>query len=190
MSRIGYCHRVLLGFGLGLGFIGGPAAAQTGDIMSRMRACRVIGDMATRAACYDRLTDSLTPLQPNPSPSALSRAAPTPPLPPVTASPPPAAAPNAPAINRFGQSDLPIQKVIPKEELPPDEMIARVKSVRGDAAGNLTVTLDNGQVWRQTEAGPLRILPGSAVKIRSGVLGAFYMSLVSANRSVRVKRIN
>ena len=190
MTRVGFFTRALLGVGLTLILVTEQARAQTGDVMGRMRACRVIGDVTARAACYDRLTDSLAPPQVNPSPSAPSRAAPTPPLPPVTASPPSPAAPNAPAINRFGQSDLPIQKVIPKDELPPDEITARVKSVRGDASGNLTVTLDNGQVWRQTEAGPLRILPGSAVKIRSGVLGAFYMSLVSANRSVRVKRIN
>jgi hypothetical protein len=91
---------------------------------------------------------------------------------------------------RFGEADLPVQKKIPAAEQPPDVLVAQVTAVRTDASGYGVFTLDNGQVWRQTEASSLKIRSGARVKIKSGMMGAFYMSLEDGNKSFRARRVN
>jgi poly-gamma-glutamate capsule biosynthesis protein CapA/YwtB (metallophosphatase superfamily) len=167
----------------------GAALAQPADLNARLLACRAIGEVTARAACYDRLVDALRP--PVPAVSA--------PLSPAIASPPPvpppaAAAPASPVLSqpaaRFGAESLPREKREPGVPPPPDEIIAKAVSVRADANDYVIVTLDNGQTWRQTDGQTLRVLPGAEVKIRSGLIGSYLMSLVGSNRSVRAKRIN
>jgi hypothetical protein len=43
--------------------------------------------------------------------------------------------------------------------------------------GGVVVTLDNGQVWEQSEPGPdLRLKPGDPVTVRRGLLGAYWLT--------------
>ncbi|MBL8643770.1 MAG: hypothetical protein JNK21_07540 [Rhodospirillaceae bacterium] len=156
------------------------------EFTDRLRACRMVGDVAMRAACYDRLVDGLAatpsltaPVAPA-APRAVQPAAPAAPITP--------AAPMTPA-QRFGEKDLPANKRVPENELPPDEIVIKVTTARADAAGYFTFTLANGQVWRQMEASSLRILSGASVRLRSGALGVFYLSLENGNKSFRVKRV-
>lgn len=163
--------------------------AQTSELNARFMACRVIGDVTARAACYDRLVDGMNQV---PAPVA---AAPRAPSPPPTAAVPaaPTAAPRltppAPE-SKFGAESLPLQKRDPGAVPSPDQIIAKAVSVRIDGSGFVIVTLANGQTWRQTEGPELRILPGAEVRIRSALLGSYLMSLASGNRSVRAKRVN
>ena len=85
---------------------------------------------------------------------------------------------------------MPLPKRDPEAAKLSDQMIAKATSIKTDGMGLVTVTLDNGQTWRQTEGPALRVLPGAEVKIRSGLMGSYLMSLTSGNRSVRAKRIN
>jgi hypothetical protein len=76
------------------------------------------------------------------------------------------------------------------DEPPPLERIsARVETVRRQPAGELVLTLDNGQVWAQLEPDPrLRLATGDAVTIRKAALGSYM--LVTANRyGTRVRRV-
>ena len=70
-------------------------------------------------------------------------------------------------------------------------MVAGVASIAYDARGRFTVTLDNGQVWRQLE-GDTGVLQGariSTVKISRGALGSYDLNVVGRNASYRVLRL-
>jgi len=183
-----------------------PAAAQAQDMAAGLKSCRTIVEVWLRAACYDRIVDGMAAnarVAPNSTVQNSTVPSPIPSVAPVAAAPSassPPAVPASPAaarpiveattpLARFGEKDLPAKAKIPENQTPPDEIIARATSVKLDGNGYMTVTLDNGQVWRQTESSPVRVLNGAAVKIRSGVMGVFYLSLASENRSARVKRI-
>ncbi|MBL8629322.1 MAG: hypothetical protein JNM81_06820 [Rhodospirillaceae bacterium] len=161
-------------------------AADGDDLAARLRACRTTPDITTRAFCYDRIVDTLG------APSVTAPRAAVPATPATPAAQP--AAPVAPAAPvtpeaRFGEKDLAVKKRIAENELPPDELVLKVTSVRTDQAGYSTFTLENGQVWRQVEASSLRVSNGARVKIKSGTLGVYYLSLDGSNKSFRVKRV-
>ena len=74
----------------------------------------------------------------------------------------------------------------PKTE---DSIETSIASLTEDSRGYATFTLDNGQVWRQTESARLIFKEGETITIKKGVFKSFYLSKPNNNRSVRVKRI-
>lgn len=74
----------------------------------------------------------------------------------------------------------------PKTE---DSIETSIASMKEDNRGYATFTLDNGQVWRQTESARLIFKEGETITIKKGVFKSFYLSKPNNNRSVRVKRI-
>ncbi|HSC07164.1 MAG TPA: hypothetical protein VLD59_10090 [Steroidobacteraceae bacterium] len=178
------------------------------DLRAALAACRAEQDDAKRLACYDRQADQLSPATTAAAPSTAPSTAP------VTATPAPATAPEAaPAVaaaagtaaaatattssaaDKFGYSrgmspeEVDQQNKSDKaKEL--DEISATVTQVVTQPRGELIVTLDNGQVWAQKVADSrLRLKAGDQVKIRSGALGAYYLSLGSSDRKTRVSRV-
>jgi hypothetical protein len=71
-----------------------------------------------------------------------------------------------------------------------EQIEATVTDVRESASNKLTVTLDNGQVWRQLDNKTLRLKNGEAVIVRKASLGSFLLEKESGSRSIRVKRVN
>jgi hypothetical protein len=70
----------------------------------------------------------------------------------------------------------------------PKRISATVTGIEKRARGELVVTLDNGQVWAQTEVGPYYpIKVGDAVSIVAGTLGSH--KLVVASRATAVTRV-
>jgi hypothetical protein len=70
----------------------------------------------------------------------------------------------------------------------PKRVSATVTAIDKRARGELVITLDNGQVWAQKEAGayfPLKV--GDPVAILAGTLGSF--RLVAGNRATAVTRV-
>jgi hypothetical protein len=53
----------------------------------------------------------------------------------------------------------------------------------------LTITLDNGQIWRQTDGKRRTLKAGEVVVITRGALGSFFMQAKSGGPRMRVKRI-
>lgn len=195
-----------------------PLTASAQDAATLLKDCRVIQNMASRLFCYDRVVDGLAagaaavpaappppvtvPSQPQatlappraPAPP-VQATAPTPTAPPRAATPPaPARAaaaipPAAPPVSTFGEENLPSQKRQPQEQSP-EEMMAKITAVKADPYGAAIVTLDNGQVWRQTEGSPYRVAIGAPVVIKKGVLGAYFLTGSGGGRTVKVKRVN
>lgn len=65
-----------------------------------------------------------------------------------------------------------------------------VTAVSKSSSGKLTITLENGQIWRQSDSKTLRLSVGDAVFVRAKSLGSFMLSKESSDRSIRVKRLN
>jgi hypothetical protein len=65
-------------------------------------------------------------------------------------------------------------------------------SVTGD--GKLIAVLDNGQVWRQTDDGQLRLRDDPAnpnvARIARGALGSFTMTVNGSSKSIKVRRVD
>jgi hypothetical protein len=184
------------------------------DALSAMLRCSALGDRAQRLSCYDASVARV--------PGALNNSAPSPPAAaPLEASAvPPPAAPVAPRHLRHGFLDklfgpdgpkrAPQTTVvqfgsesianggaaaypIPMDGDTIDQISARLVSYLF-TDGYVTVTLDNGQTWRQTAGGePLGHLARTALSymaiISRGGGGSYAMKLTGMTREIPVRRI-
>jgi hypothetical protein len=92
---------------------------------------------------------------------------------------------------RFGLSAA---EVVKKEHLAesPRNITAKVTAVGREPAGNLKVTLDNGQVWAQQNADgqELPVSVGDSVSVSHEMMGGFLLtSSAGGHRSMRVRRV-
>jgi hypothetical protein len=70
-----------------------------------------------------------------------------------------------------------------------EEITARVSSIVTRPRGELVVTLDNGQIWSQTQtSAPFALQEGDSVKIKTGAMSA-YLLIAPSGRTTRVTRI-
>lgn len=162
-------------------FLAPPALAAE----QALTECRQIEETAKRVACYDEIVDSYFPKDASEgrqtaksSESKLPESAET------------SAVPDAQSL--FGTSDAEANRIIETslaiEQL--SEIEAIVADVRESATKKLTVTLDNGQIWRQLDSQSMPLKSGETVIIRKASLGSFFMEKKSGSRSIRVKRAN
>ena len=129
-----------------------PSAAIRAQMVTpALRACRAETDGAKRLACFDREMAHIDePGQPAPA----------------------ATQPAKPPVERFG---------LPPEHSAapalPSKLTAHVTSAAQKSQGRYLITLDNGEVWLQTEDS-LGFSPraGSAVTITRGLTGGYYMA--------------
>ena len=142
--------------------------------------CRQIEAIAERVSCYDDFVDTHLPME-----SSSSVATSTPPE--VAES---SVFPDAQSL--FGTSDTEAKRIVQTtlaiEQI--DQVEAIVADVRKSASRKLSVTLDNGQIWRQLDSKPMRLKSGETVIVRKASLGSFLMEKESGSRSIRVKRAN
>ncbi|MFN7746616.1 MAG: hypothetical protein ACK5QO_09695 [Hyphomonadaceae bacterium] len=71
-----------------------------------------------------------------------------------------------------------------------EEQSFTVVSTR-ESAGRVVITLENGQIWRLTEAGELNApkRPPYKVNIRTAALGSFILTVEGRNKGYRVRRV-
>lgn len=156
------------------------AATAQDSLPAQLLNCLQIPGVLQRLACYDRVAHSVSPA-PRTAEKPVARAAP-----PASYAVPPAAY-TAPPTG-LGSERLPRTASAPKRA---QEMTAGVASVSYDARGRFTITLDNGQVWRQLE-GDTGVLQGSrisAVRISRGALGSYDLNVIGRNATYRVLRL-
>ena len=81
------------------------------------------------------------------------------------------------------------EKGISPAAKPPRELTAHLASVSRNSAGREVFTLDNGQVWRQSETrARFEAHAGDAVKIAPGGMGSFWLS-TDVHNQTRVVRV-
>jgi hypothetical protein len=71
-----------------------------------------------------------------------------------------------------------------------EEQSFTVVSTR-ESAGRVLITLENGQIWRLTEAGELNApkRPPYKVNIRTAAMGSFILTVEGRNKGYRVRRV-
>jgi hypothetical protein len=181
------------------------------DTLSAMLRCSGISDRAQRLACYDSAVVRI--------PGALNNAAPPPPPAMAGAVPPPAApvarrqhsssfvdkifGPGGPkraaqtTVAEFGSESIANggreAYPIPMDADTIDQISARLVNYQF-VDGYVVVTLDNGQMWRETADGqPLQHLARPALSyaavIGRGGGGSYAMKLTGLPREIPVRRI-
>jgi hypothetical protein len=176
-------------------------SVQAQDVVSQLQACRAQTDNAVRLACYDKLavkyaeknikndlhvTKVDKPNSKTLTPAAIAPAK-SPATPPVSVSTEKRAPTNdyvshEDQVKRFGLS-----KVIEPEEKV-EKITSVITSVQKTPYGKLIITLETGQVWRQTNSTSLRLKPGQEVYVEEGALGSYFLGKESSNKRIRVKR--
>lgn len=147
-----------------------PLLAPAAD---KSHGCSRVQDDAGRLACYDAAFGK--PVPPASRPVAEPAAAP-PPAPKVEA---------RPAAVITADKD----RKADKEKQPRDRVTAVVAEVSITPRGLHTVTLDNGEVWRQLEPDQAVVIEtGDTISLRSGALGS-YQLVTKTDVRTRVTRV-
>jgi hypothetical protein len=153
-----------------------PLAA---DAKGPGQACVSISDPAERLACFDAAY--ARPAQAGPAPTRADAAA--------TVAGDEALARKG--VSEFGMSEAARRAQDPgKADLrDPSRLEGRVARVGARPRGEMILTLDNGQVWVQTETDSrARVKEGDSVTIRKAALGS-YMLITENGVATRVRRV-
>lgn len=165
-------------------FIVSALLAANVSLAADARECLEIPGDAERLACYD---------------SAFGRrsvAVPASPDVPTAARPAPASETSAAPIlvdpvAEFGLSESQKRAQNPEraKDVSPESITAKVSQVGRQPTGGLLVTLENGQVWAQSESlSKARIAVGDEVTVRKATMGSYM--LVAPNKvAMRVRRV-
>lgn len=94
----------------------------------------------------------------------------------------------------FGAEALASTKRAKREKAKTARLDAGVVEIRPGPLKNVTVVLDNGQVWRQLEGDRAEIRPpknpaGLTATVTKGAFGNYWMTINEIDRQIRVKRI-
>jgi FtsZ-interacting cell division protein YlmF len=85
--------------------------------------------------------------------------------------------------SEFGQEDKQRAKNSIKQ------IQATIISIKKAPHGELIITLDNGQVWRQTDSIRIKLRKGDSVNIERRAMGSFFIGTANANKTMRAKRV-
>lgn len=142
--------------------------------------CRRIEEIVERVICYDKIVDLRFPMDSREK-AETSRA------PEIVETD---AAPDAQSL--FGKNDAEANRIVETSMAinQISQIEAKVTDVRKSAYKKLTVTLDNGQIWRQIDSQSIPLRSGETVVVREASLGSFLMEKKSSSRRIRVKRAN
>ncbi len=70
-----------------------------------------------------------------------------------------------------------------------DQMLAIINAIDTNQRDLRTVTLANGQIWRELQSSRLDLDVGDQVVIKKGLVGGYLLTTESSNRNSRVKRL-
>ncbi|GGP49487.1 hypothetical protein [Shewanella saliphila] len=181
----------LIATGILLISVNAQANTQLGEQLS---FCAQKTDKLERLICYDQLAASANTSLPavakaptvavtanKPAAPVIASAPPQPVKPAAIAVPATAASPEL-SVNDFG-----LQKRVIEDEV--GRLYFTVADVSKAPGGALIVTLDNGQVWKQTNAERYKVKKGHDIYIETGALNSFLMGSDERNATTRVKRL-
>lgn len=158
---------------------GGAAAQGEGSALGGFKACASISDGTKRLACYD----SALAAADSEAASRLAEQRRAAELAAAKAAEEARARKEQERLAAFGADTAKANNESVKE-------ISASIAELSEGLSGFVVTLDNGQVWRQTEARtlpPVRV--GDTVSIRKGMIGGYRMTFERQQRTVPVKRL-
>jgi hypothetical protein len=154
----------------------GEAAAQQ-SLTDKLYACTGMADAQARLACYDAAVGQLKQAQSTGDVAVVSRAD-----------------VQKAEKDQFGFSSPPQAAIIAGANAPAaaelDNVKVTITAATKRADGKFRFTLDNGQVWDQTDTVRVRMLPDPpfAGEVSKGALGSFFLKPADKT-AVRVKRV-
>jgi len=164
---------------------GGPTRAGTGH------PCAAISDNTARLTCYDEAFGRPATAAPAPvSAGAPTAATAATAASAATVAVPVAAATAQTAEQQFGLSQQQARATAPKpvETKGPEKIQSAATEIKRKPLGELVISLENGQVWEQTEVdSTVHIKPGDPVTVSKAAFGSFMMT--SGHSTLRVRRI-
>jgi hypothetical protein len=166
--------------------LSGQAATQS------LESCAAIENPVERLACYDRLAGRLPADTAKASGTAPSAVDPVAPKVDVIVPAAPAVTPTAPEVEPTPDAEaiFGLEHKQKPEEGRPDELQLKWTKKKKDAYGKWIITLENGQVWRQTDSTRF-IFKNSQqwVVVSRGFAGGFFLGEPERNKRIRVKRV-
>ena len=180
-----------------------PALNGADPATDAFETCRNIADDVDRLACYDDIPLPATKPQAPAVADTVVTPAPrkTPDTPPVPN--PPSAPDVAPVAEATSEDDNVVQRSLGRlrglfgRDEPAPEKPPELQSIEGQvvrvvklARGNHSLTLEDGQVWREIEVKPrARYRVGDAVVIARGAFGSYNLSSERTGHRVKVRRV-
>jgi hypothetical protein len=157
-----------------------------------MESCAAVEDPVERLACYDTLAGR--------SPADITKASGTAPGEVDSAVPganvavkaAPAAAPTVPAVepgpNAEAVFGLEHSQELKKDR--PDKLRLKWAGKKKDAYGKWIITMENGQIWRQTDSRRFIFVNSEhQVIVSRGFAGGFFLGEPERHMRIRVKRV-
>ncbi|MEM5510440.1 hypothetical protein WNY98_16300 [Pseudoalteromonas sp. AS71] len=152
-------------------------AAQTQFNTQALQACSFIENDFNRLLCYDNTVAG----------KSLTKPTVTKTLTPPTANNVPQVVAAAPIQAKAKADDFGLEHKESQVEKE-TEIKAMVTSVDEAAYGELIISLDNGQQWRQIGSDSMRLKEDDTIVISRGAFSSFLLKKDGKNRSIRVKR--
>lgn len=193
-----------------------PEKATAMQNMEAVRACRSIEDVSSRLACFDRASapalasSAQITTAPDPSTTTLAPASPVaqpinPEVAPDTQFAPvirskraAVAEPEGASVTKSVSSaddSFGAETLKKNRDKKPRLLVNRAVSFEKNRLGKLTITLENGQVWKQLSSDtnklylPKKSKDGVDITIKKGAGGAHYLRAGKSKRPILVRRI-
>ncbi len=149
------------------------AKEATTGVLAELTACKALADNTARLACFDAATAKLAEAQAKGDVRVIDRE-------------------DIRATRRslFG-FELPKVAFFKGDDSAadtPTEIDTTIKSIGASDFGKVTLTMDDGAVWRTTEPLPRDPRPGMPVHLKRGALGNYFLR-VGSMRAVTAQRI-
>ncbi len=182
-------HRLNLIFSASIVVLSVVKIAGGAELPAELIDCRTLTSTVARLDCYDQLVDAHTAL-PNTAAERRTAEDPAPVAPTAAAATTAASMPKLSQEDLFGKGETELRKLVQEatdtEEI--DRIEATVVEVRKTKSGKVVITLDNGQVWIQSDSSRARLSANDNVTIRRRSFGSY--TLYNKKTSIRVKRIS
>ncbi|GGQ30971.1 hypothetical protein [Shewanella litoralis] len=162
------------------------------QLVDQLSVCATKSNNAERLSCYDQLAANVESVaMPQAAPTQVEvteiAQAPVVTLPVVTKTTPASPITTTKVTPELKVEDFGLQKKVVEDEV--SKLYFTVAKVSKTASGAIVITLDNGQVWQQTNAERYKVKKGQVVYIETGALNSFLMGSDERNATTRVKRL-
>lgn len=160
------------------------AAAQTPDVLSKLYACKQIADSEQRLACYDSNVGYVEAAQETGDLVAIDKAG-------VKKMQRESFGFNIPSLPKLSAFKSKNAEGAQTESVP-ETLSFTIASVKKMNSGRYMFTLENGQVWSQTET--VRVASsarrsGSTLAVKKSSLGGFMGRINGSGKGFKIKRV-
>lgn len=164
--------------------------AKNQSVADAISSCATQKNSLQRLVCYDRIHTQLhnysdVVLNKHPAPESSDSVSSGKPSTPISTS-----TPVTPHNEGIATTVNKTQETFGQRAVTADTMQAVIMDIKTNRNGYKTITLTNGQVWKQMRSEDrAKLSVGQTVTFEKGVFGAIYMSAENSNRQLSVKRI-